>query len=190
MEDGQSPPTSQPRMTAFSKRSNTATSLFSSGSGRSRSRGLTQKFTGHLDLDGSGDLGGDVRGGLLLFSLDGLPLGRADLTDSFRMSSRHAMEWQPKVFLDYLSQDLGFPVTMVFYKVRDRKKGTGHEVLRFAQLGVDDLSPQWPFVPGMQIFIGSPGDVGRRPSVREGSMSSMANQPGPASDNKAVCALM
>mmetsp|Transcript_77176 Transcript_77176/g.249781 ORF Transcript_77176/g.249781 Transcript_77176/m.249781 type:complete len:188 (-) Transcript_77176:75-638(-) len=150
---------------------------------------LSRKMTGNLRLDDEGEeLEPDWFGGLLIFDLDANPLGRTDLPKQFRTLSQ--AEWNPQLFKEYLGQQLNCNVTMVYYKVRDRKKGSGMEGVRMAQLGVDDKASAWPFVPGMRIYIGTPDELEKKPTTLVRSNSGTPSSQGSNSSCASSCALM
>eukprot|EP00420_Gonyaulax_spinifera_P029762 CAMPEP_0197883306 /NCGR_PEP_ID=MMETSP1439-20131203/10179_1 /TAXON_ID=66791 /ORGANISM="Gonyaulax spinifera, Strain CCMP409" /LENGTH=179 /DNA_ID=CAMNT_0043503023 /DNA_START=75 /DNA_END=614 /DNA_ORIENTATION=- len=148
-------------------------------------KGKTTKVTGGIDLDL--DLAEASWGGrLVVVSNDDNELGRVDLPLRFRQGCKDPAPWNPVDFKEYLADELGVGVFEVRYRVRDTKKGSAQKCVRWAQLGIDDLNDDWPFVPGMQIQIETSDDAGMRKSLNRSASGTTSS----TSASLASCTVM
>jgi len=129
-------------------------------------------------------------GRILVLSLEQAEVARVALPPQFRLGSADPAAWRPDLFKEFLSEVTGATVEDIYYRVRERKHVAGKARVRMAQLGVDDDSSEWPFVPGMKVFIRTSEDVGKAPPTlsRGASAATLSNTS--SSTSVSSCSLM
>mmetsp|Transcript_45800 Transcript_45800/g.88115 ORF Transcript_45800/g.88115 Transcript_45800/m.88115 type:complete len:233 (-) Transcript_45800:71-769(-) len=113
------------------------------------------------------------RGRIIVLGTNREEIARIILPQEFELRSPVPAEWQPSLFKEYLSEVLGFRVCEVYYKVRD-KNSFRRTTVRFATLGLDDKSTEWPFVPGMKVYVSS--QKGRARGRREDKVQAVISE--------------